>query len=306
MPIFCYVPDTQDGRHAARTPRRRAMSTLPTIPGYELYRPLGGGPLTQVVAARRCLGDVPCAVKVPRDHWPEHADAVRLLRREARALRAVRHPHLVRLLDAHLTGPPYFLALELLGGESLRERLQREYALDLRTTIWVARQTAEALAAVHHAGYVHGDVKPDNVQVLNAGTAVLLDLGFAHRPGEDRAVTDGGAVLGTANYLAPELCDDPPQDGPAADWFSFGVMLFELLTGTLPYPSGTLAETLERHRREEPAEWLGAAADAWPPRLAALLEGLLGRSPASRPRAALVVHELIALEIAALGLRRAG
>jgi serine/threonine protein kinase len=306
MPILCYDPFAPDHRSAARTPRRRAMSPLPTIPGYELLRPLGGGPLTRVVAARRCFDESPCALKLPRDQWPEHATAVRLLRREARALRTVRHPHVVRLFDAHVTGAPYYLVLELLGGESLRERLQREYALDLRTTAWIARQTAEALAAVHHAGYVHGDIKPDNVQLLDAGTAVLLDLGFAHRPGENSAMSDEGRVLGTANYLAPELCGDEPADGPAADWFSFGVMLFEMLTGVLPYPSGTLAETMERHQHEEPADWLGNVADEWPPRLAALLEGLLTRSQASRPRAALIVHELIALEIAALGLRRAG
>jgi serine/threonine protein kinase len=282
------------------------MAPLPTIPGYELLRPLGGGPLTLVVAARRCADDAACALKLPREHWPEHATAVRLLRREARALRAVRHPHLVRLLDAHVTGSPFFLVQELLSGESLRERLQREYALDLRTTVWVARQTAEALAALHQAGYVHGDVKPDNVQLLDAGTAVLVDLGFAHRPGENTVLSDEELILGTASYLAPELCGDDPDDGFAADWFSFGVMLFEMLTGTLPYPAGSLAETLERHRRDEPAVRVADVADAWPPRLAALVEGLLARAPAARPRAALVVHELIALEIAALRLRRAG
>jgi serine/threonine protein kinase len=83
-------------------------------------------------------------------------------------------------------------------------------------------------------------------------------------------------------------------------------MLFEMLTGVLPYAPGSLAETLERHRRDEPAERVGSAARVWPPRLTALLEGLLARAPADRPRAALVVHELLALEIAALGLRRAG
>jgi serine/threonine protein kinase len=282
------------------------MHALPHIPGYELVQPLGGGPLTQVFAARRRPTDERCAVKLLRDHWPEQATALRLLRREARAHRVVRHPGLVRMIDAHVTGQPYYLVFELLGGESLRERLQRDYTLDLRTAFWVVRQTAEALAALHQGGFVHADVKPDNVRLLDAGTAVLMDLGFAHRPGENLALEEEGYILGTANYLAPELCADEPRDGFATDWFSFGVMLFEMLTGTLPYPSGTLAETLERHRREEPAGRVAEAAGFWPPRLTALLEGLLARNPAARPRAALVVHELIALEIAALGLRRAG
>jgi serine/threonine protein kinase len=282
------------------------MSPQPTIPGYELLQSLGGGPLTCVVAARRVADDARCALKLPREQWPEHADAVRLLRREARVLRTVRHPHLVRLLDSHVTGAPYFLALELLNGESLRARLQRDYALDLRTAVWIARQTAEALVALHRAGYVHADVKPDNIQLVDPGTTVLMDLGFAHRPGETLALTGEHLVLGTANYLAPELCADVPDDGPAADWFSFGVLLFEMLTGTLPYPSGTLAETLAHHRQGEASGRVGDRAADWPPRLTALVEGLLSRSPSARPRAALVVHELIALEIAALGLRRAG
>jgi serine/threonine protein kinase len=282
------------------------MSLPPAIPGYELLQPLGGGPLTSVVAARRLADDARCALKLPREQWPEHADAVRLLRREARVLRAVRHPHLVRLLDGHVTGSPYFLVLELLNGESLRDRLQRDYAVDLRNAVWIARQTAEALAAVHRAGYVHADIKPDNIQLVDPGTTVLMDLGFAHRPGETLALAGEDLVLGTANYLAPELCGDVPDDGPAADWFSFGVLLFEMLTGTLPYPSGSLAETLAHRRQSEPAERVGDVAGDWPARLTALVEGLLARTPATRPRSALIVHELIALEIAALGLRRAG
>jgi serine/threonine protein kinase len=210
------------------------------------------------------------------------------------------------MLDAHVTDPPYFLALEYLDGETLRDRLQRDYALDLRTTVWIGRQMAESLAGLHRAGFIHGDVKPENVRLLDAGTAVLVDLGFAHRPGENGVFADEGYVLGTANYLAPELCGDDRYDGPAADWFSFGVMLFETLTGELPYSHGPVGEMLDRRRQSEPADVLSGFAFAWPPRLIALLERLLARQPEARPADALIVHELIALEIAALGRRRAG
>ena len=146
-----------------------------------------------------------------RDEWDDQATAVKLLHREARAGLNVRHPHLVRVTHAHVTRPPYFLVMDLLPGESLRQRLRRDYRLDPAEAVWLARQTAEALAALHRAGFLHGDVKPDNLRLTTGGSAVLIDLGFAHRPGENAAFLREGYVLGTADYLAPELCDPEPR-----------------------------------------------------------------------------------------------
>jgi serine/threonine protein kinase len=278
------------------------MHPLPTIPGYELLTRLGGGALTSVYSARDLADDGPCAVKVIREDWEDQATAVKLLQREARACLAVRHPHLVRLRDAHVTRPPYFLVMDLLPGETLRRRLRRDYRLDVPTALWVARQTAEALAALHRAGFVHGDVKPDNVRLTDPGHAVLIDLGFAHRPGENAAMLEQGYVLGTANYLAPELCAAGPADGPACDLFSLGVMLFEMLAGQLPYPAGTVPETLRRHEADPPAD-VRRHAPGLPAGLASLVGRLLARRPADRPRAAAAVQQLVALEIGAIRRR---
>ncbi|MCS6849742.1 MAG: serine/threonine protein kinase [Gemmataceae bacterium] len=279
------------------------MRAIPRIPGYELVQCLGGGPLSWVFSARDLATDEPCAVKILRPDWPDQATAVKLLQREARVGLAVRHPHLVRFRQAHVTRPPYFLVMDLLEGESLRGRLRREYRLDLPTALWVARQTAEALAAMHRAGFVHGDVKPDNVRLVDDGTAILIDLGFAHRPGENALLLKKGYVLGTVDYLAPELCTPEASGGLESDLFSFGVMLFEMLAGQLPYPPGTVEETLRRHRDERPAD-IRRLVPGLPGSLAALVERLLARQPAERPRAAAVVQQLVALEIAALRRRR--
>ncbi|MFO0880509.1 MAG: serine/threonine-protein kinase [Gemmataceae bacterium] len=276
---------------------------LPRIPGFLLLQSLGGGPMTAVYEAREQTTGAPCAIKVLRDEWEDQLTGVKLLQREARAGLVVQHPHLVRVTHAHVLHAPYFLVMDLLAGESLRRRLQRDYSLPVADAIWIARQTAEALAALHQAGFLHGDIKPDNVRLVESGRALLTDLGFAHRPGENASFLRAGYVLGTANYLAPELCGDTPTEDFSSDLFSLGVMLFEMLTGRLPYPPGSLRQTFRRHRCDPPARLTGP----FPPVLVQLVERLLAHRAADRPRALSVVQQLVSAEIQALrlGTRRA-
>jgi serine/threonine protein kinase len=279
------------------------MQPIPRIPGYQLLQRLGGGPMTTVYSATALDTDASCAVKLLRDDWEDPDTGIKLLQREARAGLGVRHPHLVRVAHAHVTSPPYFLVMDLLPGESLRRRLRRDFRLPVSEAVWIVRQIAEALAALHAAGFLHGDIKPDNVRLIDDGTAVLIDLGFAHRPGENAAFLRAGYVLGTANYLAPEQCDPLPAEDFSSDCFSFGVMLFEMLAGRLPYPPGSLRQTFRRHRCDPPAD-IRRGVGTLPPALIALIERLLAHRPEDRPRAALVVQQLVKLEIAALTRRR--
>jgi len=275
------------------------MHALPTIPGYELYKCLGGGPLTCVHAARECATDTGCAVKFVREDWEDQPTAIKLLQREVRAGLAVRDPHLVRLRDAHVTRPPYFLVMDFIAGEALKHRLEREYRLDWPEAVWVVRQVAKALSAVHRAGFLHGDVKPDNVRLVDDGTAILIDLGFAHRPGENTSFYQQGYILGTVNYLAPEVCDRDAVAGPESDVFSLGVTLWEMLTGQLPFPSASIDESL-RARQAPPSADIRRLAGPLPAALANLVDRLLARDPAARPTAPVVVQQLIAPEFAAL------
>jgi serine/threonine protein kinase len=279
------------------------MQPIPEIPGYDLVAPLGGGPMTVVFGARDQATDQPCAVKTVRPDWQDQTTAVKLLQREARAGLSVHHPHLVRVTHAHVTSPPYFLVMGLVPGVSLRARLRRDYRLELAEALWVTRQTAEALAALHGAGFLHGDVKPDNIHLTPDGTVVLIDLGFAHRPGENANFLRDGYVLGTADYLAPELCAPEPAEDRSSDVFSLGVTLFEALTGRLPYPSGSLSQTFQRHRCDPPANLRHSLRDL-PAGVGGLVERLLAHKPGDRPRAATVVQQLVKMEIAVLGWRR--
>lgn len=267
----------------------------PRLPGYVLGSRLGGGPTCDVYSAADGRGLFEWAVKVLRDDAARDFTNVQLLRREARAGLAVRHPRLVRIVRAVTDGEsPLHVVMRRVSGRSLRAVLKGKGWLGPRLTGSVVRQVAGALAALHAAGYVHGDVKPENIHLGPGRTATLLDLGFARRPGEDAGLLGSGFVLGTANYVAPELCDRPETDGPAADVFSLGVTLFELLTGELPYPDGGVEETMVRHRDAEPESlrrWRGA----WPDGLAGLVDRMLHRDPDERPTAARVDRELIML-----------
>jgi serine/threonine protein kinase len=280
------------------------MKAVPKIPGYEILTCLGGGMLTSVYSARAHETDAACAVKLLRPDWRDQPIAVKLLQREARACLAVAHPHLVKVLDTHVLTSPHFLVMEMLPGESLRRRLRRDYRLETPAALWIARQAAEALAALHRKGFIHGDVKPDNVRLVADGKAILLDLGFAHRAGENASLMEAGYILGTVDYLAPELCGSEPRDDPRSDVFSLGATLFEMLTGQLPYPQGSVLETLRRHQTDRPRT-LGDHLSPLPRDLASLVERLLAPHPEDRPQAAGLVQELIGLEIAALARKRA-
>lgn len=274
----------------------------PRIPGYLLLQHLGGGPMTMVYEARNSESGDACAVKLLRPDWEDQTTAIKLLQREARAGLAVRHPHLVRITDAHVLQAPHFLVMNLLPGESLRRRLQRDYRLSVADAVWIARQVAEGLAALHQANFLHGDIKPDNIRLTREGTTVLTDLGFAHRPGENAAFLRAGYVLGTANYLAPELCNEQPTEDLASDLFGLGVMLFEMLTGQLPYPAGSVRQVLRQHRSDPPAD-LRQFGIALPQGLVDLVGQLLQQQPTDRPRTASVVQQLVKLEIAVLNQR---
>ncbi|VTR97886.1 serine/threonine-protein kinase [Tuwongella immobilis] len=280
------------------------MHRPPHIPGYELFQSLGDGATSIVYAGRDVQTDEEVAVKVLREDWFDDATALQLLRREARTGMAVEHSHLVKILEARLSQPPYFLVMNRITGESVRQRMYREYCLDHSTAIWIARQTADALHALHRANFIHGDVKPDNIRLVDNGHAVLIDLGFSHIPGENQAVLEQGFVLGTPNYLPPEMCDRNAVDHPAGDIYALGISLFEMLTGELPYPTGSVKEVMRRHR-VDPAASLWDYPGPWPTALIDLVDAMLERRWQSRPTAMQVVDTLITCEIHSFQVRRA-
>jgi len=272
---------------------------------------LGEGTLARVFAARPVASvadpsdadrPAPYALKMLRPQWQDRPEAVGLIRREAAVGRAVAHPHLIAVLAAQVYEPPYFVVMPRLAGQTLAARLRREPMLPLGAALWIARQTAEGLAALHQRGYLHGDVKPANVWLAPTGHVTLLDLSFA-RPMDAPGSMVNRPVLGTVNYLAPEQVTSALRADCRSDIYSLGAMLYEMVAGRLPLEIRNLAELLRVHRGGRPKNVRVYRADA-PRSLADLLRRMLAAEPLRRPQTIdEVIGRLVGLEIDTLAQR---
>ncbi len=235
-------------------------------------------------------------VKTLRSDVADADSLATLLRREATVGCNVCHPHLVPVLDAGLIDPPYFIVMPRLHGQTLRRTMETSGPLPARAALWIARQTAEALAALHHEGWLHGDLKPSNVFVSLDGHATLLDLGFARRFEEFGSAADR-LLLGTFNYIAPEMITSAVRADARSDLYSLGAMMYEMLSGELPFKADSLAALAEQHRQAKPVALAERNSDL-PVVLCDLVDRTLAKEPLRRPQsAAEVVRSLITLEI---------
>src|SRR5581483_4498815 len=155
-------------------------------------------------------------------------------RQEAKPARKVTHKNVARTFDLGEPSREHFLTMELVEGESLSHILAREKRLPIAQAVEVALAVCEGLSAAHAAGVVHRDLKPDNVLVGKDGRIVLTDFGIA-RALESVGKHTQGSPIGTPAYMAPEQLEASPNVDARADQYAFGVMLFEMLTGALPF-----------------------------------------------------------------------
>jgi eukaryotic-like serine/threonine-protein kinase len=271
------------------------MSTGATIAGkYQLLRPLGKGSMGEVWAARHVGLGREVALKLIYEGSPELAAR---LKREALACGRLEHPNVVRVYDFGETesGDP-FLVMELLSGETLADRLASSPRLDAKEAVRIMLDVARALSAAHAAGVVHRDLKPANVflcQSPHGESVKVLDFGVSKIISvDDMSVTTTGALVGSPAYMSPEQARALREIDPRADLWSVGVLLFEMLTGTRPFPSptvvGVVADILAG-----PIPTLASALADVDPRLDAAVRRCLTRDLDKRmPSAAALIEAL--------------
>jgi serine/threonine protein kinase/tetratricopeptide (TPR) repeat protein len=210
---------------------------------YQQQELIGHGGMGDVYRGADTRTGEPVAIKrLHQDIVRENPDIVDRFRREGEALRQLNHPNIVKLLDAVEEDAKQYLIMEYVGGGSLRDLLDEQSRLPMEAVLNIALDLADALTRAHRMNIIHRDIKPDNVLLADDGTPRLTDFGVA-RLGDRSRLTQSGSVIGTYAYLSPEACNGLELDERADIW-SFGVMLFEMLTGRVPFQETSTAAIL--------------------------------------------------------------
>lgn len=240
-----------DSRGETKPEETKAPRRVPTVPGYEIVGILGRGGMGVVYKATQSGLRRTVALKMILSG--EHASTAQLSRfaAEARAVAQIHHPSIVQIYEiGDHDGLPYF-SLEFCPGGSLDKKLKHE-PQPPRDAALLTRQLAQAMAAAHAAGVVHRDLKPANVLLDAGGIPKITDFGLARELDDAEGQTRTGSILGTPSYMSPEQALGLREVGPAADQYSLGATLYELLTGRPPFQGASIMETLEQVRSREP------------------------------------------------------
>ena len=253
--------------------------------GYEILQRLGAGGMGEVYRARDTRLEREVAIKTLSLERCSQPEALARFEKEARSACALNHPNIVTIYELGQVNGTRYIAMELVQGETVRELLAAG-PIPFRKAVAIAAQIADALAKAHEIGVTHRDLKPENLMVSGAATAKILDFGLAKLRGDDHtgasdastAITEHGTVMGTVGYMSPEQATGGEVDF-RSDQFSFGSVLYEMVTGLPAFRKKTHAETMAAILRDEPerARMLQA-----PPPFLWIIDRCLAKDPKER------------------------
>ena len=266
-----------------------ALTSGTKLGPYEILAPLGAGGMGEVYRARDARLNREVAIKVLPAAFARDPERLRRFQQEAQAVAVLNHPNILAVHDfGEHEGSPY-LVTELLEGETLRERL-RSGALPVRKATAYSEQVARGLAAAHEKGIVHRDLKPENIFVTRDGRVKILDFGLAKLTHPEDAVlsdaatlasqTEPGVVMGTVGYMSPEQVKGQSADH-RSDLFSFGAILYEMLSGKRAFQGDTAVETMSAILKQDPPE-LTEANRSVPPALERVVLHCMEKNPEER------------------------
>jgi eukaryotic-like serine/threonine-protein kinase len=250
---------------------------------YELGRQLGAGGMARVYLGHDRLLDRQVAVKVLAEPYASDPQFVERFRREASAAAGLNHPNIVAVYDRGEADGSYYIVMEYLSGPDLKQVIRRRAPLSPLQAIDYAQQILAALGAAHRRDLVHRDVKPQNVLVAEDGHLKVTDFGIA-RAGAQADMTEAGSVIGTAQYLSPEQARGDEVTA-ASDCYAVGIVLYEMLTGRVPFDGDRPVAVAMKQIGDEPAP-LRAVEPNVPPELEAVVMRALAKRPSERYRTA--------------------
>jgi serine/threonine-protein kinase len=282
---------------------------------YRLDERLGTGGMGTVYRATHLLIDRPVAIKVLNSRYVEDEAAQVRFRREARAAGRLQHANAVTVTDFGSTSDGLvYIVMELLEGYTLRDVLAREAPLDVARAVSIMLQISSAVAAAHDAGIIHRDLKPANIFIVQRKDAPpfvkVLDFGIAKLAAEaldddddPQTLTQVGAMIGTPRYMSPEQCDGAHLT-PAADVYSLGIILYEMLTGTTPFNGTSPLAIAIKHSSQQPRGPREFVATI-PPAIEAIVLHALEKKPEARPQDAEAFRKELYEAAERLGLEHA-
>jgi serine/threonine protein kinase len=249
-----------------------------TLGQYKLEAPLGKGGMASVYRAYQASMDRYVAIKVMTPEIADDPNFVERFQREARTIGRLEHPHILPVIDFGVSDGIYYIVMRYMDGGSLDDRL-RQRRLRVDEIVHYLDQIASALDYAHQRGVIHRDLKPNNVLLDRANNCYLTDFGIARIEGTERKLTATGSVMGTPAYMSPEQAMGRSVDG-RSDIYALGVMLYEMVTGRLPFTADTTAALIFQHVYELPP-----SARQFAPELPEAIDALFNRALAKTPEA---------------------